>query len=179
MTRPCYLLLLLAALGLSTPTSAQVPTPQNPIARILTGDEFAQTLTAQKGAVVVVHFWATWCQPCLGELPLLAKLAEKYKPEGVVFLPFSLDDPTPKQAAHVARILRAKVRDAAFSPILSLEPSPRFLARWLPDWEGDIPAFFVFDPAQKLRGVHIGNILPGEFQALVKAGRADYSSGSP
>ena len=176
MTQP---ILLLAALLLAAPAFAQPPDPKPQAARILTSDEFAQTLAAHKGAVVVVHFWATWCQPCLGELPLLAKLAEKYRPEGVVFLPFSLDDPTPKQAAHVARILRAKVRDAAFSPILSLEPSPRFLARWLPDWEGEIPAFFVFDPAQRLRGAHIGNIFPGDFHALVKAGRADYSSGSP
>jgi len=171
--------LLFATLFLATPAFAEPPAPKPAVARILTSAEFAQTLAAHKGAVVVVHFWATWCQPCLGELPLLAKLAEKYKPEGVVFLPYSLDDPTPQQAAHVARILRAKVRDAAFSPILSLEPSPRFLSRWLPDWAGDIPAFFVFDPAQNLRGAHIGNIHSEEFHALVKAGRADYSSGSP
>lgn len=44
-----------------------------------------------KGQVVLLNLWATWCTPCLKELPTLDKLEETYAGEGLVVLPLSLD----------------------------------------------------------------------------------------
>ncbi|HTS82215.1 MAG TPA: TlpA disulfide reductase family protein [Myxococcaceae bacterium] len=47
-----------------------------------------------RGKVVMLDFWATWCGPCVAEMPTLLKLASEYEPRGVVFLAASRDDPS-------------------------------------------------------------------------------------
>ncbi|VVE11297.1 TlpA family protein disulfide reductase [Pandoraea terrae] len=45
------------------------------------------------GKVVILTFWATWCSPCLEELPLLSAYAARHANEGLQVLGFSLDGP--------------------------------------------------------------------------------------
>jgi cytochrome c biogenesis protein CcmG/thiol:disulfide interchange protein DsbE len=45
------------------------------------------------GQVVIVTFWATWCEPCRDELPLLSAYAERHAQQGLSVLGFSLDEP--------------------------------------------------------------------------------------
>jgi len=50
------------------------------------------TLAQYKGKVVLVNFWATWCQPCRKEIPWLIEFNEKYGPQGFVVLGVAMDD---------------------------------------------------------------------------------------
>ena len=45
-----------------------------------------------KGKVVVVNFWATWCEPCQIEIPWLIEMQQKYGPRGFVILGIATDD---------------------------------------------------------------------------------------
>ncbi len=50
------------------------------------------TLAQYKGKVVLVNFWATWCQPCKIEIPWLIEFNQKYGPKGLVILGVAMDD---------------------------------------------------------------------------------------
>src|SRR5882672_12947007 len=58
-------------------------------------------LQEQRGRVVMVNFWATWCGPCRIEMPHLARLYDKYRASGFQLLGINIDE-DPRQAATVA-----------------------------------------------------------------------------
>ena len=68
-------------------TAAGSPPPSLPI---LGPDGQATSLTALKAPVVVVNLWATWCAPCVTEMPTLAKLQAAY-PGKILVVPVSMD----------------------------------------------------------------------------------------
>jgi thiol-disulfide isomerase/thioredoxin len=49
-----------------------------------------------KGKVVVLDFWATWCVPCIGEIPGYIELQKKYGPQGLVIVGVSVDQKKPE-----------------------------------------------------------------------------------
>lgn len=55
------------------------------------GGELA--LSDLRGKVVMLDFWATWCPPCVQEMPTLVKLAREYESRGLVFVAAANDNP--------------------------------------------------------------------------------------
>lgn len=49
-------------------------------------------LSAFRGKVVLVDFWATWCEPCRTEIPAFVSLQKRYGPQGLQIIGISLDD---------------------------------------------------------------------------------------
>jgi peroxiredoxin len=64
-------------------------------------------LGEQRGRVVLVNFWATWCGPCKQEMPHLSRLYEKYRASGFTLLGVNVDEDA-KQAATTAGKLGVK-----------------------------------------------------------------------
>jgi cytochrome c biogenesis protein CcmG, thiol:disulfide interchange protein DsbE len=49
------------------------------------------TLSSFKGQIVVLNFWATWCPPCIEEMPSLVQMQQRLKDKGVTVLAVSVD----------------------------------------------------------------------------------------
>jgi cytochrome c biogenesis protein CcmG/thiol:disulfide interchange protein DsbE len=82
--------------ALPRPASAthelMVGKPAPPIA-LRTLDEREITLQSLAGQVVILTFWATWCEPCREELPLLSRYAAEHVRDRLAVLGFCLDEP--------------------------------------------------------------------------------------
>jgi peroxiredoxin len=96
------------------------------------------TLKEQRGKVVVVNFWATWCPPCRKEMPDLETLYKQFKDQGLVILAIS-DEDAGKVAPFIAE-------QKVTYPIL-LDPGRK--VNELFQIEG-IPKTFVYDRSGKL-----------------------------
>lgn len=70
-----------------------------PAVTFASGDDKPLTLSDYKGKVVLVNFWATWCAPCVSEMPSLDQLQKKMGKDKFVILPLSLDGPTRAKVA--------------------------------------------------------------------------------
>lgn len=96
------LALLLAAVAVPMTQAAPVIGQPAPAlqATLLDGTRF--DLAAHRGDVVVLNFWATWCEPCRAELPAFEQVYAAHRGEGLTMLAVSMDDP--ELRARVAKV---------------------------------------------------------------------------
>lgn len=127
--------------------------------------DFRSVLESHRGEVVLVNLWATWCKPCLKELPDIARVQQKYRDKKFTVIAVSFDD---------LEDLETKVRPFAqkqlsdFINYLQNEDDPeKFVSVMDKSWEGVVPTNFLFDRAGNLKGKLIGGKSYEEFDAAI------------
>lgn len=110
------------------------------------------------GDIVVVNAWASWCPPCIEELPLLAAAASDFADDGVAFVGLnSLDDPIAAASLLGSSIYRSI--DDRDGSILAKIPGvpPRSL-----------PSTVVLDRSGRVAARIIGPIKPGQLESVLE-----------
>lgn len=142
---------LLLACGAGTEHSASAPPESTwPIAdSTLAGipiytdfDEIAPIFEQDNDTTYVINFWATWCKPCVEELPYFIELNESSQSEALRVVLVSLD--FPKQ---IEQRLVPFVEKRGIKPMVAVLLDGRYndwIDRVSPDWSGAIPATLVY-----------------------------------
>jgi peroxiredoxin len=104
-------------------------------------------LADYRGKVVLVNFWATWCEPCREELPTLERLRVALGDKPVVILGVQMGG-----SARTARDMAARLH--LHFPLL-VDRDSKATARWGVD---TLPTSFLVDPAGELAFRHIGEL---------------------
>ena len=135
LTRILFLLLLLPIIFLSCSTLI-------PLDKL--NDAQIEGLPTNSKAVLL-HFWATWCEPCRKEIPELNRLHQKYP--GVEFFAINLDD-VENQGAIVPFLKKYPIN---FKVVLRSGQDFQSMAQSLdPEWKGGVPATFVFQDGKRI-----------------------------
>jgi thiol-disulfide isomerase/thioredoxin len=135
-------LLVIAGLALA---AAQTPAPKDP--ELLDTQGYQKLLQQYKGKLLLVTFWATWCEPCRDEYPMLNELAKQYAPQGLKVVGISLD-----QDGDLILMRRFLARYKPIFPNYRKKKGEEdaFVQAVLPGWNGSIPAsvFYAKDGQQ-------------------------------
>ncbi len=141
----------LTALAFCMPALAEVkPGEKSPdfTAKTLSGQDLK--LSALHGKVVLLDFWASWCEPCKKELPILSKMAPRLKAKGIEIVAVNIDDDKAKAAAFV--------KEKGINLTVVPDAGKQIVGKWEPP---KMPSSFVVDKAGTVRAVH-GGFEPGD-----------------
>lgn len=104
-------------------------------------------LAAYRGKVVLVNFWATWCEPCRDEMPALARLQQRLGAERFVVLAVNVDEPESR--------IRRFMEQTPLPFAVLLDPERRATKAWN---VRVLPASFVIDAAGRIRHAAAGEL---------------------
>ncbi|MCU0366899.1 MAG: redoxin domain-containing protein [Bacteroidales bacterium] len=107
--------------------------------------ELEKILSASDDRLYVVNFWATWCAPCVKELPHFEKISAEYEPEKVKFILISLDFPSQIDKQLIPFLKKNKIT-LPVSVMTNLDYN-EWIDKVDSSWQGNIPATLLFNNA--------------------------------
>lgn len=118
--------------------------------------DLEKILKAPENKLFVVNFWATWCPPCVSELPNFEKVAKEYKAEDVRFILVSLDFPS--QIEKQLMPFLKKNRISLDVLVMTDVDYDSWIDKVDRSWEGNIPVTLFFNNSKKKRYFHLGEV---------------------
>lgn len=111
-------------------------------------DGLAPIFTQKSDTTYVINFWATWCKPCVAELPYFLELHKKYQDQKYKFIFVSLDFPKQIQKKLVPFLEKNPLPGDVI--VLDDADSNRWIPEVDPKWSGAIPATVVYNGDRKI-----------------------------
>ena len=124
-------------------------------------------LTATSDSVLIINFWATFCKPCVEEIPDLIKLEKKYKKEkaSLYLVSLDLEDYYPKKIKKFV----AKKKYAAKIAWLDESNAEYFCPFIDASWSGAIPATLFINNKTGYKKFYEKQLSPVEIEVAIKA----------
>jgi thiol-disulfide isomerase/thioredoxin len=160
-TVPVALILLAAASALAAPQSSL---PHDP--KLIDAQGYQNLVEQYRGKPVLITFWATWCEPCRDEYPMLNELAKEYAPKGLRVVGVNLD-----QDGDLILMRRFIARYKPVFPNYRKKAGGEdpFVQAVLPGWRGEIPASFFYTKDGRQIGHIVGANSRDTYEAAIRS----------
>jgi thiol-disulfide isomerase/thioredoxin len=120
--------------------------------------------TSSKDTLYIINFWATWCAPCVAELPEFNTLYRRYEKKPVKILLVSLDFKE-NYPDKLARFVDKKGLKPQVAWMSDTDPNS-FIPTLEPSWEGSIPATIIVHPGKNFKKFIEGSITAGQVSGI-------------
>jgi thiol-disulfide isomerase/thioredoxin len=120
-----------------------------------------QSLSQWKGKLLVLNFWATWCAPCVAEMPDLEKAQREFAARNVVIVGVGTEAP--------ARVREFRDHIGLHLPLLAGGYDALVLARALGDSQGVLPYTVLVSPGGAVLQTQTGPLRPGQLRGWLAA----------
>lgn len=120
---------------------------QNP--RIVGFEEVDKLLQKQNDTTYIVNFWATWCGPCVKELPYFEAIHEKYKDEKVKVVLVSLDFKNTFESRLIPFMEKNEIKSSVW--LLQNTDYNNWIDKVDKSWEGNIPITLIYNHQKNIR----------------------------
>jgi thiol-disulfide isomerase/thioredoxin len=129
------LLGVVSALGFAVAGAPQTSAPHDP--QVIDAQGYVKIVQQHRGKPLLMTFWATWCEPCRDEYPMLNELAKQYAPQGLKVVGVNMD-----QDGDLILMRRFIARYKPMFPNYrrtQTETEETFRLAVLPGWTGSLP----------------------------------------
>ncbi len=116
--------------------------------------ELKSILNSNQGRVLLVNVWATWCKPCREEFPDLVRLQDFYKGKRVQIITISADYPDEIDSKILPFLKKFNINFPVYVQRFSKQED--FINRMNKDWNGALPATFIYDKKGRQQAFFIG-----------------------
>ncbi len=131
---------------------------------LVTLERLQQIVQGEKDQIQVINFWATWCAPCVRELPLLEKLTKDHADVRVRLVSMDMDlDPNPDKVRKFAT--RKKIQSQVL--ILNERNPNQWIEKIDKGWSGALPATLVVNNRNGKRKFIERELHEGELEKLI------------
>lgn len=109
-------------------------------------------LKSNTDTTFIVNFWASWCGPCVEELPYFERLNRDFARQKVRIVLVSMDFVTDKEARVIPLVERMKLRSTVW--LLNEPDANSWIERVDPAWSGALPATLILNPSRVRRSFY-------------------------
>lgn len=126
-------------------------------------EQFEPLINKKNDTTYVINFWATWCAPCVKELPDFEKLNTKFNHKKLKVILVSLDFKRNKESKLLPFVEKNKLRSQIIH--LYAPDANAWIDRVNPEWSGSIPATLIYNHNQRI--FHEGSYTFDEMVSII------------
>src|SRR5438445_9934472 len=156
--------MLAAMTAFAGPQAPKSAAPRDP--ELIDAQGYQKLVEQYRGKPLLVNFWATWCEPCRDEYPMLNELAKRYAPQGLKVIGVSMDD---DGDLILMRRFLARYKPVFRNYRKKAGSEAAFRQAVLPGWTGSLPVSIFYGKDGQQAGHMLGEGTRDKYEAAIRS----------